>query len=77
MCDICGEQKNPAFKKRHKMKSYIVGVPFERIATDIAGPFPVTENGNKYILVVADYFTKLTEAYAIPDTQAITVKFHI
>jgi transposase InsO family protein len=48
-------------------------VPFERIATDIAGPFPVTENRNRYILVVGDYFTKLTEACAIPYIQAISV----
>ena len=55
------------------LKSYVVGVPFKRSATDIAGPFPVTENRNRYILVVGDYFPKLTEAYAIPDIQAISV----
>lgn len=61
-CEICGERKNPLRQKRHIMlKSYVVGVSFERIATDIAGPFPVTENGNKYTLVIGDYFTKLTE----------------
>jgi hypothetical protein len=65
--------KKPPNKKRHFLKSYVVGVPFERIATVIAGPFPVTENRNRYILVVGDYFTKLTEAYAIPDIQAISV----
>lgn len=30
----------------------------ERVARDILGPLPVTERGNKYILVVADLFTK-------------------
>jgi hypothetical protein len=34
---------------------------------------PVTENRNRYILVVGDYFTKLTEACAIPYIQAISV----
>lgn len=72
-CDICGERKSPPFKKRHKMKSYVMGAAFERVATDIAGPFPTSEKGNKYILVIGDYFTKLTEAYAIPDMQATTV----
>ncbi|KAK3107838.1 hypothetical protein FSP39_023236 [Pinctada imbricata] len=43
-CEICGERKDPRFKKRHGLKSYVVGAPFERIATDIAGPFPITEN---------------------------------
>jgi hypothetical protein len=27
------------------------GVPMQRIATDILGELPETENGNKYILV--------------------------
>ena len=73
-CEICGERKNPLRQKRHIMlKSYVVGVSFERIATDIAGPFPVTENGNKYTLVIGDYFTKLTEVYPMKDMLAETV----
>jgi len=72
-CDICGERKNPLYKKRHCMKSYVVGAPFERVASDIAGPFPVSEKKNRYILIVGDYFSKLTESYAIPDIKAETV----
>ena len=34
----------------------------ERIALDIMGPLPTTDNGNKYILVFADYITKFVEA---------------
>ena len=72
-CEICEERKNPTIKKLHLLKSYVVGAPFERIATDIAGPFPTTKKGNRYILVVGDYFTKLTELYAMPDMKAETV----
>jgi transposase InsO family protein len=55
------------------MKQYNVGTPFERIAFDIAGPFPVTDSGNKYIMVVIDYFSKWPEAYGLPNQEAVTV----
>ena len=55
------------------MKQYNVGAPFERIAIDIAGPFPTTNDGNKYILVAMDYFSKWPEAYGIPNQEATTV----
>ena len=43
------------------------------VATDILGPFPESRAGNTYVLVVADYFTRWTEAYAIPNQEAATV----
>jgi len=55
------------------MKQYNVGLPFERLAIDIAGPFPETNRGNKYILVAIDYFSKWHEVFAIPNQEASTV----
>lgn len=55
------------------MKSYLSGERFQRIATDIAGPFTKSENGYLYILVVSDYFTKLCELYPLRDMEAETV----
>jgi hypothetical protein len=49
------------------------GIPMERIAADIMGELPETENGNKYIVVVSDYFTKWTESFAMPNMEARTV----
>ncbi len=40
---------------------------------DILGPLPLTDKGKRYILVVADWFTKWTECIAIPDLEAKTV----
>ena len=45
----------------------------ERIATDILGPLPLSKKGNRYILIVSDYFTKRVEAYALPNQLAETV----
>ena len=33
----------------------------------------ITERGNRYILVIGDYFTKWTECHAIPNIEATTV----
>ena len=43
------------------------------VAVDILGPFPEITAGNIYVLVAGDYFTKWTEAYAIPNQEAITI----
>jgi hypothetical protein len=42
----------------------------ERVHMDMLGPFPVSEWGNKYILVMVDQFTKWVEIHAIPDISA-------
>ncbi|VDI80985.1 Hypothetical predicted protein [Mytilus galloprovincialis] len=47
--------------------------PMERLATDILGELPETENGNRYILVVSDYYTKWTESFPMPNMEASTV----
>ncbi|GFU73201.1 retrovirus-related Pol polyprotein from transposon 412 [Trichonephila clavipes] len=56
-----------------KLHRYNVGAPFERIAFDILGPLPRTASGNKYLLVVIDYFTKWPEVYPIPGSGSSTV----
>ena len=52
------------------------GFPFEKIAMDIVGPLTKTERGNRYLLVVVDYYTRWPEAYAIvhQDAHSITSK---
>ncbi|GFX69692.1 retrovirus-related Pol polyprotein from transposon 412 [Trichonephila clavipes] len=72
-CDACLARKGPKIRSRGKLHRYNVGAPFERIAFDILGPLPRTASGNKYLLVVMDYFTKWPEVYPIPDQEAPTV----
>ncbi|GFX59294.1 hypothetical protein TNCV_4217101 [Trichonephila clavipes] len=72
-CDACSARKGPKIRSRGKLHRYNVGAPFERIAFDILGPLPRTVSGNKYLLVVMDYFTKWPEVYPIPDQEALTV----
>ena len=55
------------------MQTIKAGYPMEIVATDIMGPFPTSSRGNKYNLVVSDYFTRWVEAYGIPNQEATTV----
>jgi hypothetical protein len=55
------------------MRQYNVGTPFERIAIDVAGAFPRSDQVNRYLLIAMDYFSNWPEAYAIPNQEAATV----
>ncbi len=65
-CITCAATKGPQTRWQGKLQKYNVGHPFERIAMDLAGPFPMSQRGNHHILVVADYFSKWCEAYPAP-----------
>ena len=71
-CTQCRKRKNRSAGKSC-MKLDQSGSPMERIATNIMGPLPQSEEGNKYILVIADYFTKWTEAFPLKNIEAQTV----
>ena len=70
-CDICQRRGGP--ERRETLKPIAVEGPFCRVGIDIKGPLPITENGNRYIIVAMDYFSKWPEARAISDMKADTV----
>ena len=72
-CDLCASRKGPPKKIRAPMAQYNVASPMERLAVDVMGPLPVTESGNRYLLIAMDYFSKWPEAYALPNQEATTV----
>ena len=55
------------------MCQYSVGVPTERIALDILGPLPLSNEGNKYILVVSHYFSISEYPESCAQTKVITL----
>lgn len=71
-CPQCRKRKVRSSGKSH-MQIDQTGYPLERVASDIMGPLPETESGNKYIIVVSDYFTKWTEAYPLKNIESQTV----
>ena len=46
---------------------------FQRIAMDIVGPLPRSNNGNKYILTICDYATRCPDTIPILNTEANTI----
>ena len=72
-CDDCTAKRLSRESNKAPLGQYLVGESMERIMMDILGPLPLSNQGNKYILVIADWFTKWTECVAIPDIETKTV----
>jgi len=71
-CDVCAAVKAPPKHPKAPIGDMRVGAPMDRISMDILGPLPLTPRGNKYILVVFDYFTNWVEVFPVHDQTAIT-----
>ena len=72
-CDVCQRTKPEVKRQRAPMGRCMTGAPLERVAIDVMGPLPETVRGNKYIVVIGDYFTKWMEAYPTKNHQAETI----
>ena len=57
-------------KHQSKLKLFPATYPLEDIAMDFIGPLPRTKNGKRYILVMADRYSKLSRAVAMKETEA-------
>ncbi len=60
-CQLAKQSRNMRFGIE-KMKNILVCDLFYHVAMDIVGPLPKTLNGNKYVLVVIDHYSKWCEA---------------
>ena len=72
-CEPCQFRKSRTGLKKSPLCQSPVGSPMERIGIDILSLTTETEDGNVCVLVVSDYFTKWTQAIALPDHTALTV----
>jgi len=73
ICDDCAKRKRPGKHPVATKQQYNVGEPFEMVTVDIMGSLPTSYDGNKYMLVISDYFTKWCDAYPIASQDARTV----
>ncbi|KAG6585099.1 Enzymatic Polyprotein [Phytophthora cinnamomi] len=70
-----GTTARPPRKARPKevippLRSQGVGAAGDRWALDVAGPLPVTPDGNRYVLAAADYTTRYVVVAAVPNHTA-------
>ncbi|KRY06991.1 Retrovirus-related Pol polyprotein from transposon [Trichinella patagoniensis] len=71
--DKCAGRAVPPRKLQAPVQLQPVSHPFQRVAMDLVGPLEETQSGNRYILVVCDYFSKWPEAFPLPNAEARTV----
>ncbi|KAK0134806.1 hypothetical protein N1851_029482 [Merluccius polli] len=80
---VCGAAEADAlFKEFHcsdigahcgQIRTRTTKVPFELIGMDLVGKLAMTNQGNQYICVMVDYFTRWSQAYAIKLKSAAEV----
>ena len=71
-CTTCMKRKSPT-GRNHPLGNIPTGHRWDRIAMDILDVCDPTPDGYRYILIIADYFSKWTEAFPIKDKCADTV----
>lgn len=80
-CDSCVECKKVTpvgrIAKAPLQDTPITTIPFFRCATDLIGPLPESDVGNKYILTLIDYATRWVEAVPLRGTTSKIVIEHL
>lgn len=72
-CDVCARAKPGPGLGKSALHQFRVNEIMRCVAVDIFGPLPLTEDGNEYIIVLGDYYSKWVDAWAVPNHQAQTV----
>ena len=71
-CNVCIKRISP-LGRHHPLGNIPTGHHWDRIAMDILDVCDPTLDGHRYILVIADYFSKWMEAFPIKNKCADTV----
>ncbi|KAE9292058.1 hypothetical protein PR003_g24861, partial [Phytophthora rubi] len=69
-CRDCGTRKARAKEVIPPLRSQGVGDAGDRWALDVAGPLPVTDKGNRYVVAAVDYATRYAVVAAVPSHRA-------
>jgi transposase InsO family protein len=72
-CDACARNRIAEKKHTNVMQLFPANGPMESVAMDILGPLPRTKHGNRFLLVIADRFTKVTITVPLRTVTALAV----
>jgi Integrase zinc binding domain len=72
-CDACA--RNRISERRHTnfLQLFPAKVPLDSVAMEIIGPLPRTKHGNRFLLVIADRYTKVTRTVPLSTVTALSV----
>jgi transposase InsO family protein len=71
-CPDC-QKFNVAKHGFHPLTSIYADAPWDHICIDTAGPLPTSLQGNNYILIIVDVFTRYCVLKALPDKSSLTI----
>ena len=69
-CDICMRAKKATNIKKEEIASLPIRRPMEYLQIDHTGVQPLTENGNRYILMIIDCFTQFVKLYPVKTMES-------
>ena len=69
-CKLCNKNKKPTRHAKAPMTKHHAGFPMERVHLDFLGPLPKTAQGNEYILMMVDQFSKWCECIPLASQTA-------
>ena len=72
-CDRCAGRNAPKPQPRTSMGELYASQPWEVISIDFLTDLPLTERGNRHLLVCCDHFSRWVEVFPLPDMTAVTV----
>ena len=73
LCPVCGANPHTAGNQPAPLRIPTPKGPNERVHVDLFGPLKTSSQGNAYVLIYTDAFTRLTRLAAIKDKSAETV----
>ena len=72
-CEVCKLIKGRSPKPIKLKTALPTSKPFQAVSMDFLGPLPVTDSGNKYILVIIDLFTRFCVLKCVSSKHSETV----